>query len=193
MKREFLEKLGLGKAAIDSIMAEHGKTIGALKEEKETAEKEKEAAQMKAKQFEQEIKTRDADIENLQKTAKDNEELQGQLTTLQEKYNESNMNHAIAMALKGSVHDVDIVASQLDRSALKLGEDGTIDGLDAQVQALKESKSFLFIPAEDPATTEPERAPQAHIVGATPKGTNTGQEVTPQQQWMDAFTADIQH
>ena len=44
MKRDFLEKLGLGKAAIDAVMAEHGKTVEELRLRNEAKEKEAEEA-----------------------------------------------------------------------------------------------------------------------------------------------------
>ncbi len=47
MKREFLEKLGLGKAAIDAVMAENGKSIEELRLRCEEQEKEKEIASLK--------------------------------------------------------------------------------------------------------------------------------------------------
>lgn len=51
---------------------------------------------------------------------------------------------AIKLALSGTAQDVDIAASQIDRSKIKFAEDGTLTGLDDQIQSLKESKGFLF-------------------------------------------------
>lgn len=51
---------------------------------------------------------------------------------------------AIKLALSGSAQDVDIAAGLIDRSKLTLDENGTLTGLDEQIQSLKESKGFLF-------------------------------------------------
>ncbi len=40
MKRDFLEKLGLSKAAIDAVMAEHGKAIEELRQRLDALQKE---------------------------------------------------------------------------------------------------------------------------------------------------------
>lgn len=149
MKREFLEKLGLEKEAIDSIMAENGKDIEAAKA-KPSAEVTAELEQLRADKEEHEKQ-----LETLRKAAGDNEELKTQIETLQsenkkakkdfeKKYAELRMNNAIKLAIHGKVQDEDIVAGLIDKEKVVIAKDGSIAGLDEQITSLKESKAFLF-------------------------------------------------
>lgn len=54
------------------------------------------------------------------------------------------MDNAIKLAIANSAHDVDLVASLIDKSALSLDDKGGISGIDEQLGALKENKGFLF-------------------------------------------------
>ena len=60
---------------------------------------------------------------------------------------DKDMEFAVKMSLTNA-HDPDLVAGLLDKTKLKLKEDGSIDGLDEQLKGLQESKSFLFKPKE---------------------------------------------
>ncbi|MGX4583358.1 phage scaffolding protein [Paenibacillus chitinolyticus] len=113
------------------------------------------------KTAEEALQERDKQLESLNKTAGNNEELKKQIETLQaentaakEKYEAEAQQMKIATALKislaGKVHDPDLVAGLLDKSKIELDDTGAVKGgLDDQVKALKESKGFLFVP-EDP-------------------------------------------
>ena len=107
------------------------------------------------KQLENDIATRDKQIEDLKKVDADGlkaeiEKLQGENKTAKEKY-EADMkalalSNAIKLAVTGKVHDPDIVANLLDKSKVELNEDGTVKaGLEEQIKSLKESKAFLFV------------------------------------------------
>lgn len=87
MKREFLEKLGLTKEQIDSIMAEHGRDVEGSNSKIATLEQEAATAKTTIEGLQQQITQRDADIEGLKKTAGTADELTGRLNALQEKYN----------------------------------------------------------------------------------------------------------
>ena len=68
------------------------------------------------------------------------------------------LDNALAKALAGcGARDADIVGKLLDRSIIKLGEDGKLIGVSEQLDRLKTDKAFLFgdeKPAEDkPAMT----------------------------------------
>lgn len=96
-----------------------------------------------------------AELDKLKASAGSNEDLQSQISTLQEELKkkdkahadeitEMKMTNAIQAAIAGKVHDAGIVAGLLDRSKLILADDGKITGLDEQIKSLKESSSFLF-------------------------------------------------
>ena len=152
MKREELKALGLEDAAIDSIMAIHGKDI--------------EANKTKAAQLEEQVKTlntsiteRDTQLEDLKKSSGDVESLKTQITALQEtnttqateyqtKMKDLQVSNAIKMALTGKVHDADLVAGLVAKDKLLVQDDGSILGLDDQIKTLQESKKFLFVPED---------------------------------------------
>lgn len=119
------------------------------------------------KQLEKDLKDRDGQLEELKKNVGDNEALQNQINALQEDNRQKDeayqnqikalkISNAIKMAILDSAQDAELVASLVDPEKLVLGDDGTVTGLDEQIKALKESKSFLFKtePAEDPAPPE---------------------------------------
>ena len=127
-----------------------------------------------------------AQLDTLKSAAKGNEELQNQIKALQEAQVETQKQYqqalvdakvdsAIQLAVNGKVHDVGLVSGLIDRSLIKLSEDGKVlGGLDDQISTLKNDKSFLFV-QEAPATPT---APTFNPVGVVP--TNTPTDPTPQ-------------
>lgn len=106
------------------------------------------------KKLEEDIATRDKQLEDLKKI--DVEDLQNQIETLQEENQTAKENYekelkdlqlssAIKIALNGKVHDEDIVSRLIKKDELVLSEDGKVVGLDEQISSLKETKGFLFI------------------------------------------------
>ena len=173
MKREFLEGLGIEKDVINQIMAEHGKSV--------TAEKAK-AAELQSTNtdLQNQLDQRDADLKKLRKDAEGNGDLQKQYEELQKQYKLDKaeadsklkalqINTALKLAVAGKVHDADLVASLIDTQKVELAEDGTVKGgLDEQLNTLKESKAFLFVPEkEDPQIPKGTKPPGE---GATPPG-----------------------
>lgn len=118
--------------------------------------KDKYDTEVKAKeQLTKDIKDRDKQLETLKGQVGDNEELKKQIEALQkdnktakETYEKElkdlKINNAIKLAINGDAQDADLVATLIDKEKLVVGNDGQIVGLDEQVKALKESKSFLF-------------------------------------------------
>ncbi|MBX4145959.1 phage scaffolding protein [Paenibacillus lautus] len=108
------------------------------------------------KKLETDLRDRDKQLADLKDAAKGNEELQAQIKKLQddnkatkEKYDadmkDLQLNTALKLALGSDVHDADYAISQLDKSKIEIGEDGSIKaGLEDQVKSLRESKAFLF-------------------------------------------------
>lgn len=106
-------------------------------------------------QLEKDIKTRDKQLEELKKASGGSEELQKQITDLQEenkatkeKYEadmkELKLSTAVKLAVGSTAHDAELVASLLDKTKLILSDDGKVSGLDEQIKTLKTEKSFLF-------------------------------------------------
>lgn len=115
-----------------------------------------------AKDLQKQIDDRDADLKQLKKEAKGNKELQAKFNVLEEQYTldkadfetkikETQLNSALKLALAGKVHDADLVTGLIKMESIELGEDGNVSkGLEEQIKALKESKSFLFVPEGAP-------------------------------------------
>lgn len=114
------------------------------------------------KQLEEQLTDRDKQLAELKKSAGDNEELKKQIEQLQQENKEKEQSYqakirdmavttAIKLAVAGDAHDPDLVASLLDKSKIEVDENGNIKGgLDDQLQALRETKSFLFVQKEQP-------------------------------------------
>lgn len=107
------------------------------------------------KQLEADVKTRDKQLDELKK-AGSVEDLKKQLADAQEantkaknEYDEkiANLKYdtAIEKALSGAQHP-ELMSVKIDRTKLKIKDDGTIDGLDDQVKGLKETYKDMFKP-----------------------------------------------
>lgn len=121
------------------------------------------------------VKENATQLENLKKSAGDNEELKTQIATLQadnsakeQEYQtqlkDLQLSNAIKLSVAGKVQDEDIVLGLIDKTKLILGDDGKVTGLDEQLKGLKESKTFLF-KQEDTTTTKTDPKPGFHIGG----------------------------
>jgi len=98
------------------------------------------------------VSTLTDELEGLKKSAKGNEELTQAIQELQNKnqdweskYNKTLIDNAIKMeALHHKALDPSDLAKFLDYSELSLDEAGNVKGLNEQINALKESKTYLF-------------------------------------------------
>lgn len=114
------------------------------------------------------IAERDKQIEELGKSVGDNQALKDQITQLQEanlkatKDYETNLaqvrlDNAVELALAGAkAKNSKAVRALLDLTKSKVGEDGKVDGLDAQIKALQKSDAYLFQAEEPPKATTPQ-------------------------------------
>ncbi|MNW43790.1 Phage minor structural protein GP20 [compost metagenome] len=113
------------------------------------------------KQAESDLKERDKQLETLSKSAGDSEQLQAQIKKLQDdnkdatdKYTkdleELRLNTALKLDFGADVHDVEYAISQIDKSIVKLNDDGSIkSGFAEQKEALRTSKPFIFVEKQD--------------------------------------------
>lgn len=109
------------------------------------------------KDLKTEITNRDKQIADLEKSVKDEREIQKELDKVkqenadwQTKYEETQLNNAIKLAVAKEANDANDVLLMLDKSNLELQEDGNVKGLEDAVKALQESKPYLF--ADNKAT-----------------------------------------
>lgn len=98
-----------------------------------------------------EITNRDEQIAKLQDSVKDDSELQKELDELkdknaewQNKYQESQLNNAVKLAVAKDANDADDILAFINKDELELQDDGNVKGLDKAIESLKESKPYLF-------------------------------------------------
>ncbi len=150
--KELLKDVGVGDEKVNELITNINKEIPKYFIPKS---KYNEVAEAK-KQLEEEINVRNAQLEELKKSAGENENLKRQIEELQvankqkdEEYQRQikdlQITNAIKLALSGKVHDEDIVSQLIKKDELVLSEDGKVIGLDEQINSLKETKGFLFI------------------------------------------------
>lgn len=152
--KELLKNLGIAETDIDRIDAEVRKELPKHFVPKSQYNDVSEAR----KKAEEALQDRDKQLEDLKKSAGASEELKKQIEQLQnenkaakERYENElkdlRLTSSIKLALAGKVHDPDIVAGLLDKSKIEIDDSGVIkSGFDDQIKALRESKTFLFVP-----------------------------------------------
>lgn len=139
MKRKFLEDMGLPKEQVDSIMAENGTDIEAIKQERDNYKGQLDTAQATLKSFEG---------VNLS-------ELQGKITTLttdlankdaeyQQKLAERDFNDLLKATAEGyKPRDIKAVMPFLDVEKLKGSKNQEAD-IKAAFEAVKKDNAYLF-------------------------------------------------
>jgi hypothetical protein len=122
------------------------------------------AAETTIADLKKQLADRDKDIAALKKSAGDNEALTKQFSDLQAKYKEDTealnarlkdnaLNAALDLSItKARGKNAKAIKALLDTSKLSLKDDGTVEGLEAALDALKKSDSYLFEQVE----TKPE-------------------------------------
>lgn len=108
------------------------------------------------KTLKQSVADRDKQLEDLKKSSGDNAELKKQIETLQQqnadqkKANDAEMaqlklDNAIDAALTAAgAKNIKAVRAMIDTSKMKLGEDGTVEGLSDAIKAVQKSDSYMF-------------------------------------------------
>ena len=149
------------------------KALGIADDKKETAEKELKSfldgsyvpksrfneVNEEKNTLKKTVAERDEQLKTLQQSAEGNEDLKKEIKNLQElnkaasekaekELNDFKLTAAIKLAVSSSAQDADLVAGLIDRGKLVLSEDGKISGLDEQIKALQQDKSFLFKAAD---------------------------------------------
>jgi hypothetical protein len=146
MKREELEKLGLEKESIDSIMALHGKDIEANKAKAAAIEAERDGLKSQLDEAAKAIEGFKAlDIEGVKKSADEwkAKAEQAQKDAEKQVY-QVRYESALSDALKASkAKNVKAVRALLNEADLKLTDDGLV-GLKEQLEKVKPENDYLF-------------------------------------------------
>lgn len=108
------------------------------------------------KTLKQSVADRDKQLEDLKKSSGDNAELKKQIETLQQQNADQKKAHDAEMAqLKldnaidaaltaAGAKNIKAVRAMIDTSKMKLGEDGTVEGLSDSIKAVQKSDSYMF-------------------------------------------------
>lgn len=108
------------------------------------------------KTLKQSVADRDKQLEDLKKSSGDNAELKKQIETLQQQNADQKKAHDAEMAqLKldnaidaaltaAGAKNIKAVRAMIDTSKMKLGEDGTVEGLSDAIKAVQKSDSYMF-------------------------------------------------
>lgn len=149
MKRQFLTDLGLEKDQVDKIMAEHSKDVQKANSEAETAKQEVEG-------LKNQLDEASKNLSEVKKTAGDNEELKKTIEELQNKSRENakesqhklatqRKNYKIDLALRDAgAKNVKAVLPFIDTDKVSVDDNGTLLGLNEQLDSVKESDGYLF-------------------------------------------------
>lgn len=157
MERAFLRNFGLEEDQINQILDQASNDIG-----KKVSEYENKLAteKQKTEAKEEELSKANDTIKNLQKANKNNEDLQAQIEqykkdieAVQAKAQAERIDMSINLALTnaGAIEPL-AVTPFIDKDKIVVGKDGTIAGIDEQIQQIvgDESKAFLFKRVEAP-------------------------------------------
>lgn len=174
---ETLKTLGVDESLVDKIIKAHNDDISGSYIPKTRFDE----VNGELKETKKSLTERDAQIETLKGFEGDNtalkakvEELQGINKAASEKYTAEVTALRKKTALRdllSDAQDADLVMSQLDMNTITVAEDGSITGAKEQVDALRQSKSFLF---KEPSSNSGDRdirgggkPPEGGQMGAT--------------------------
>ena len=146
MRREDLRAQGLSDAQIDFVMQQNGQDIENARQNSEAVQAER----TRADNLQEQLDAVRADLQAAQTSAASAADLRRQLGETQARLNASTKANAIRDALiKHKPRDAAMLARLLDSEKITLAEDGTLTGLDEQVEPLKQSSAYLFADAPD--------------------------------------------
>ena len=151
MTKEQLLQMGLSEEQADKVLAAHKEELKGFIPKARFDE-----VNDAKKDLEKQLEDRDKQLKDLQEKVKGNEELEKTIKDLQEsnkkavadyeaKIKNITLDNAIRLALKEhKAKYEDLLLGKFDREKLKIKDDGTIEGLDEQIKALKEGYKDLF-------------------------------------------------
>lgn len=159
MNRKFLEDLGITeKETIDKILNENSSDIGKAKGENESVKTQLAESQKEVETLKSQVSERDKQLENLKKSTGDVEDLKKQIENLQAENKASNeahekevkelkINNAIDKALTsaGAKNNIAVKALLKDLDKAELLEDGSVKGLQEQIDGLVKNKDTEFL------------------------------------------------
>jgi len=151
MTKEQLLEIGLSEEQADKVLAAHKEELKGFIPKTRFDE-----VNDAKKDLEKQLEDRDKQLKDLQEKVKGNEELERTIKDLQEsnkkavadyeaKIKNITLDNAIRLALKEhKAKYEDLLLGKFDRDKLTIKDDGTVEGLEDQIKALKEGYKDLF-------------------------------------------------
>lgn len=181
MNREDLKALGLDDEQVENVLKSHGKTITKVKDE--FAEVKAEADSLKTQ-----LEERDTQLGSLRDQSQGNAELQATIDALradneaskevhQSELNKTKLHYELDQALLlNKAINPRAVRALLDTQTVTLNEEGHIEGLESQLEAVKQSDPYLFQKEDTtpPPTGYTPGAGNKHNTPPKPDGYNVG-------------------
>lgn len=147
MKRNFLRDLGVDEEHIPKIIDEHHDSLNEYKDSTSKVDE----LQTQLDTANEEIKSRDTQIQELKDSAPDNDDLQKQLddykannAQYEDKLKQVQLDSAIKLAVAKDANDPSDILSFIDKDGLEVTDNGEVKGLDEKLTGLKENKPYLF-------------------------------------------------
>lgn len=157
----------------------------------------------KNKQLTEDVSERDKQISNLKKFEGDNATLQTKITELEnanKQKDEENqkaikalkIDNAINYALNGKVQEGygDLVLGLIDKNLIVLRDDGTIAGLDEQIEKAKKDKPLLFVTEGEGDSTDNGTGDGWSFKGKDPKDTQHQTKKSVSENFVDSLLND---
>ena len=151
MTKEQLLEMGLSEEQADKVLAAHKEELKGFIPKTRFDE-----VNDAKKDLEKQLEDRDKQLKDLQEKVKGNEELEKTIKDLQEsnkkavadyeaKIKNITLDNAIRLALKEhKAKYEDLLLGKFDRDKLTIKDDGTVEGFEDQINALKEDYKDLF-------------------------------------------------
>ncbi|WP_306583856.1 phage scaffolding protein [Fusobacterium ulcerans] len=179
MTKEVLMRMGLTEEQATKVLEAHTTAINGKYIPKERFDE----VNTKKQQLETSVAERDKQLDDLKKSTGDVEALKTQIQTLQNENKTKEeiyktellnlkKNNALDLALTGAkVKNNKAIKALLDGEKIKLKDDGTLEGLADQLEAIKKTDAYLF---EETQTNTKPSIPKGYVPApAAPEGTVT--------------------
>lgn len=173
--KDKLVKLGLSEELAQKVVDNFGEVVDGVYVTKERFNE----VNKELKQANETIKERDGQLDKLKNDNESNEDLKKTIQDLQKANKEAmqkaeadlaaeRKSNAIKLELMGKVHNADITMSQLKLDEIVMDDSGKVkSGLKEQLDSLKKTDSYLFIPENNGSNNN--QGAQPYVKGATPK------------------------
>lgn len=198
LSRETLRDLGLEDSQVEQIMSAHGQAVQELQNKLSESKESLDSAKSEVKLYKDRVEEQSSQLDELKNKVNSGENLNEQIEALKQANRDKDKEHQKAMNKLKLNYEIDkelsrtgaknniAVLALIDSDELYLDDDGRLQGLQKQIEPLKESDSYLF---DDPGNTKGEAPNSNNSNNSNPNpaddynaGTGKGNNGTPQNE-----------